>query len=141
MPSLELSEIHWPAVIAAALVAFFIAGAWYQALFRQAWVDAQGWSPEKVAELQARMNPARFFGGMIVSYLLLAFALAALASAADVENLTQGLCLAGLAWVITACVTFTHQLASGRHVNAWLVDTGCELVYLLAMGAIIGTWR
>ena len=86
MPTINLSEINWLAVIVSCLVAFFIGGIWYSALFTNAWTKAQGWSEQKVAELKAKMSPPKFFGGMIASYMVLAFALAVLASLPTVAS-------------------------------------------------------
>ena len=141
MPNIDLNEINWLAVLVSAIAAFMLGGLWYGPLFSKAWIKAQGWSDEKVAQLKANMSPPKFFGGMLVSYTVMATALALIASAADVNTLTKGLCLGSLAWVIAACVTFTHQLASGRHINAYLIDSSCEFVYLLMMGTIIGAWH
>jgi hypothetical protein len=141
MPNIDLNEINWLAVLVAGLAAFLLGGLWYGPLFSKPWIKAQGWSDEKVAELKAKMSPAKFFGGMIVSYFIMATALALIASAADVDTLVEGLCLGSLIWVITACLTMTHQLASGRHINAYFVDASFELIYLLMMGAIIGAWH
>ena len=139
--SINLNEINYLAVFVAALAALFIGGLWYGPLFSQAWIQAQGWSAEKVAHMKANLSPARFFGGMIASYLVLAFILAALASAANVESVVQGIFVAGAVWLATAAVTFTHFIASDKQLPAYLIDTSCELVYFLLMGAIIGGWR
>jgi hypothetical protein len=138
---LTLSHVNWLAVLVSAFAAFMIAGAWYQALFGQAWAKAQGWSPERIEEIKKSMNPAKFFGGMVISYLVLATILAVLITSFTDSGIVAGIVIAKAVWLATAAITFTHQLASGRHFNAWLIDVSCEFVYFIIMGAIIGAWR
>ncbi|MCI0365330.1 MAG: DUF1761 domain-containing protein [Phycisphaerales bacterium] len=141
MPTIEWNQINWLAVIAAALAAFVIAGIWYSALFATAWTKAQGWTDDQAAAIKARMVPAKFFGGMIASYLVLAFAIAVLASKFQIETLGGGVGLGLFVWLAIAAVTMTHHLASGRVIAAYLIDAACELIYVPVMGLIIGAWR
>jgi hypothetical protein len=141
MPTIDLNEINWLAVIVAALAAFLVGGIWYSALFGKVWAKAQGWTDEQVAAIKAQMSPPKFFGGMIVSYVVLALVLAVLVVKIDVTSALGGALLGGLVWLAVAAVTFTHHLASGKIINAFLIDAGCELIYLPVMGAIISIWR
>lgn len=138
---ISLSKVNWLAVLVSTFAAFMVAGTWYQALFGQTWTKAQGWCEARIEEIKKQMNPAKFFGGMIVSYLVVATIIAALVTSFSDSGIIAGVIIAKAVWLAVAAVTFTHHLASGRHINAWLIDAGCELVYLLIMGAIIGAWR
>lgn len=141
MPSINFGEINWLAVIVVALGAFMLGGMWYGVLFGTPWSKAQGWTDEQVAAIKAGMSPAKFFGGMIASYLVLATVIALLANACSVQNAAHGLVLGAMTWVIVACVTLTHHLASGKAMLAFVIDASLELIYLLGMGAVIGAWR
>ena len=81
------------------------------------------------------MSPAKFFGGMLISYGIMATALAPGLKRCWHRHAHEGtfVWLGGLAWITTACVTMTHQLASGRHLNAYLIDVSCQFVYLLPL--------
>jgi hypothetical protein len=103
-------------------------------------VRAQGWSPERLAELKAKMSPATFFPGMLISYFVLALILDLMILSQPEHTIHYGMHAGMLLWVAVAAITFTHQIASGRTIVAYLVDASCELVYLIAMGAILGAW-
>lgn len=141
MPYDHLGHFNWIAVIVAALVAFFIGGLWYQALFGKLWIKMQGFSDQQVAEMKARMKPGIFFGGMIVSYIVLAAALEIVIWRMNIQAVPGGLKVGAVAFLISASVSMTHHLASGKVIGAYLIDAGCELCYMLAMGAILGAWR
>lgn len=141
MPTIDLGEINWLAVIVSGLVAFFIGGLWYSALFGNAWTKAQGWSAERIAEIKATVSPPKFFGGMIVACQVLAFAMALIATKLETTNAMGGASLAAAIWLAVAAVLFTVHLASNKALAAFLIDAGCALVYMLIMGAIIGAWR
>jgi hypothetical protein len=137
----DLAKINIWAVLVAALIAFFIGGLWYTALFGKLWVRLHGYSEEKVKQMQAAMSPPLFFGGMFLSYLVLSFALAVLLTGFTDPNVLTGLALGLVFWIGAAAVAMTGQIASDRSNGIYLIDTGCNLVYLIFMGALLGFWR
>jgi hypothetical protein len=137
----ELSGINYWAVLVAGLAAFFVGGAWYQGIFGKLWVKLHGFSPEKVKEMQAKMSPPRFFGGMIVSFLVLAVALALLMSGLKEPSALAGAATGFLVWLIVAAVGMTSHIASDKVIGVYYIDVGCELIYLVLMGALLGAWR
>lgn len=140
--SIELHEINYLAVLVAALVAFMVGGLWYGALFGDAWAKAQGWSSDQIEKIKAQMSPAKFFSGMIISYLVLALMFAVLFEAFDVTTPLDGAIIGFLLWLgPSAAVGFTGHLASNRQLAAFLIDQGCQFVYFILMGAIIGWWQ
>lgn len=140
---LHLGHLHinWLAVVAAALAAFFIGAIWYTALFGKLWVKMQGLSEEQVKQMQAKMKPPVFFGGMLIAYFVLSFVMAIVVSRIGITEASGGIKLGLAFWGATASVGFTHHMASGKRLGAFLIDAGCELVYLLAMGLILALWR
>jgi Protein of unknown function (DUF1761) len=137
----DLAKINIWAVLVAALIAFFIGGLWYTALFGKLWIRLHGYSEEKVKQMQAAMSPPLFFGGMLLSYLVLSFALAVLLTGFTDPNVLTGLALGLVFWIGAAAVAMTGQIASDRSNGIYLIDIGCNLVYLLLMGALLGFWR
>ena len=137
----DISAINWWAAIVAGLAAFFIGGAWYQALFGKLWVKLHGFSPEKIKEMQASMSPPKFFGGMIASYIVLGIALAILLSGMKEQSALVGAGTGFLVWIAVAAVGMTGHIASDKVFGLYLIDTGCELIYLVLMGALLGVWR
>jgi Protein of unknown function (DUF1761) len=83
-----------------------------------------------------------FFGGMIASYLLLALVLALLISGMSEKTALDGAALDVLVWLDpAAAIGMTGFLASDKPLGIYLIDVGCELVYLVVMGLILGAWR
>ncbi len=141
MPQINWNEINWLAVAIADLAAFFVGGLWYSGLFGKPWMKAQGWSESKVAELKAAMSPPKFFGGMIVSYFILAMAIAILSRWLNIHSAVHGAWLGGVMAIGVGAILFTNHLPSGKGVVGYIVDASCSFVYLIVMGAIIGAWK
>jgi hypothetical protein len=137
----DFARINWLAVLVAALVAFFVGAIWYTALFGKLWIKLHGFSEEKVKEMQANMSPPRFFGGMLLSYLVLALALATLLTGFATPNITTGILLGLVFWLGSSAIAATGHIASDKVHGVYLIDAGCHLVYLVLMGALLGAWQ
>ncbi len=138
----KLPEINILAVIVAGLLAFFVGGLWYQALFGKLWIKLHGYTDLQLKEMKARRPPPVFFGGMIVSYLVLALVLAILIGLVPGMSALYGAALGVLVWLgPAAAIGMTGWLASDKPIGVFLIDAGCELVYLVLMGLILGAWR
>ena len=138
----KLAEVNYLAVLVAGFVAFLVGGAWYTALFGKLWVKLHGYSEEKVKQMRANMKPARFFGGMVVSYLVLAVVMAILLTGFSQPTALTGVALGALLWLGPAStIGMTAHLASDKPIGIYLIDVGCQLVYLLLMGVLLGAWR
>ena len=137
----DFAQINWLAVIVAAVATFLLGGAWYSALFQKVWIKSQNLTDEQLARMKADMNPAKFFGGMVISYLVLAVVMAILVASFDVRSVKSGALLGLLIWVAVAAVHMTGHLASNKSIAAFLIDTLFQFVYLIGMGAILAAWR
>jgi hypothetical protein len=135
------SEVNYWTVLVAGLAAFMVGGVWYTGLLGKLWVKLHGYSPEKVKEMQAKMSPPKFFGGMILSYLVLAVVLAILMTGMKEQGALAGAALGFLVWLAVAAVGMTAHIASDKVIGLYCIDIGCELVYLIIMGALLGAWR
>ena len=82
--TLRLCEVNYLAVLVAGLAAFFLGGLWYTAIFGKLWIKLQGYTDEQIKEMKAKMSPPKFFGGMILSYLVVAFVVAVLVTSFDI---------------------------------------------------------
>ena len=139
---LQLAEINYLAVLVAGLVAFLVGGVWYTALFGKLWVRLQGYSEAKIKEMQAAMSPPRFFGGMLLSYLVLALVMALLLANFTQPGMLTGAVLGFLLWLgPAAAIAMTGYIASDKPFTLYLIDVGCQLVYLVLMGALLGAWH
>lgn len=130
-------QIHYPAVLAAALLGFVIGGVWYSPLlFARAWMLAAG-----VSEEQARAaSRGRVFGLAALAQLVIAFNLAAFIGpkASLGFGVFAGLA-AGLGWVAMSLGVI--YLFEQRSLKLWLINSGYQVVTYTLMGAVIGVWR
>ena len=135
-------DINWAAVAVAAVATFFLGALWYTALFGKLWQRLHGFTPEKVKELQSKRPPAVFFTGMLVSYFAVAVVVAALVVAFGVTSAGAGAGIGLLLWIgPAAAIQITSWLASDKPFLAYGIDLGFQLVFLVAMGALLGGWR
>lgn len=139
---LKLAEINYPAVLVAGLIAFLVGAVWYTALFGKLWIKLHGYSEAKVKDMQAAMSPPHFFGGMILSYLVLSFVMALLLANFTGPSALTGAVLGFLLWLgPAAAIAMTGHIASDKPFALYLLDVSCQLVYLILMGAVLGAWR
>lgn len=130
-------HIHYPAVIAAAALAFAIGGLWYSPLlFARAWMRAAGLDEARLREA----NMAKIFGLSFVCNVIAALNLAAFlgAKATPAFGAFAGLAT-GLGWVSMALAVI--YLFERRSLTLWLVNSGYQVVSFTAMGALLGTWK
>ena len=142
MPTIDWSEINWLAVLVAGFATFMLGGAWYTALFGKAWQSAHGFSEETIKTAQAQMSPAKFFGGMLVCYLVLALGMAIVMQWCRIYTLAGGASLGlivGLA--IVTPVVLTNHMPSMVKRAGFFIDASYSLIYCTLIGAILGAWQ
>jgi hypothetical protein len=137
----KLTEINHLAVLTAGLGAFFLGALWYMPLFGKLWVRLHGWSDETVKAMQAKMKPPVFFGGMIASYLVAAYAVAFLVVVLNPNTFQDGAVLGAALWVVVAACVMTAQIASQKHLGLFAIDAGFYLVFLVAQSVLLVWWR
>src|SRR6266699_1681872 len=120
------ANVNIPAVLVAALLTFVLGAFWYSPiLFARQWMQAQGYTPEKIAEMKKR--------GVTRAYVV-----ALLASYTNSTTVVQGLWLGLLAWLgFAATIGLTANMFSEKPIAAWVIDAGYQLAYLLIMGALL----
>lgn len=142
MPTLDFLQINWLAVIVAGFATFMLGGAWYTALFGKAWQAAHGFTADDVRKAQAQMSPPKFFGGMLVCYLVLALGMAIVQQWAGVGSLPAGATLGfTIGLVIVTPIVFTNHLPSMVKMPGFVIDASYSLIYCTMIGAILGAWR
>ncbi|MBI5276604.1 MAG: DUF1761 domain-containing protein [Burkholderiales bacterium] len=130
-------QIHYPAVLVAALINFAIGGLWYSPLlFAKVWAREAGMT-------EAQLNQGgmgRIFGLAFVANLVAAANLAAFVGPkATLGFGTFAGFAAGLGWVAMALgVTYLFER---RSLKLWLVNSGYQVVAFTAMGALLGAWH
>jgi hypothetical protein len=132
---------HSLPVLVAALAAFLIGVLWYSPLlFAKAWVRANGYTPEKLAAMQA--NAARAYAGSFVAFVVMASVLGLLIRHIGADSAGDGAAWGFHTWLGFALpIGFTANLYSDKPSVAFLIDAGYQLVYMTVMGAILGGWQ
>ncbi|MCW3837735.1 DUF1761 domain-containing protein [Sphingomonas canadensis] len=129
------TEIHWLAVIAAALAGFVIGGLWYGPLFGRKWAEARGLDAEK---LKQGANMALIFGTTFVLNLFMAFILDHTLASYGVPSTELSLMIAGgvaVGFIIPAMAV--NYLFSRLTITLFAIDAGYWLVNYLVMGGLI----
>ena len=132
----------WP-VLAAAVATMVVGFLWYSPmLFARPWMIAMGYDPDdkkKIEEMQKSAGP--LYGAAFLSTLITAFVLLMFRDAAGVTGWLGGLQLGFWCWAgFVAPVKFTDAIFGKRGRALLMIDSGYQLVCLLAMGAIVGGW-
>jgi len=129
-----MADINHLAVLAAALSAFALGGAWYSpALFGKTWLQETG------VDEQAG-HPGKIFGGSFVFALLAAYVFAMLLGPAPAFGSAVGKGLAvGIGLVASSFGV--NYLFSQKSPRLWLIDGGYHAVQFLLYGVILGLWH
>lgn len=132
---------HWPSILAAAVAAWLIGALWYSPLlFAKAWVRAHGYTAERLAAMRAAAG--RAYALSFIAFLVMASVLHILLSHLGAESLHRGAAWGFHVWLGFALpIGFTANLYSDKPLATFLIDAGYQLVYLTAMGAILGVWH
>lgn len=130
------------AVLVAAVLTFVLGAFWYSpVLFARQWMQAQGYTPEKLAEMK-RKGLARAYVGSALCYLVMAYVVALFAAYTNSTTLPQGLWLGLLAWLgFAAPIGLTANLFSEKPIAAWVIDAGYQFAYLVIMSVLLSVWR
>jgi hypothetical protein len=130
------------AVLIAAVLTFVLGAFWYSpVLFARQWMQAQGYTPEKLEEMKKR-GLTRAYVGSALCDLVMAYVVALFAAYTNSTTLAQGLWLGFLAWLgFAAPIGLTANLFSEKPIAAWVIDAGYQLAFLVIMGVLLSLWR
>ena len=134
---MESIQLHYPAVIAAALLSFVLGALWYSPImFGKAWMREAGISEEK--SRQAKLGVV--FSVAALASLVMAFNLAAfIGPKASLQfGLFAGFAT-GFGWVAMALAVI--YLFEQRSFKLWAINSGYQIVALTVMGGLLGVWR
>jgi hypothetical protein len=136
------TNVNILAVLVAAVATFALGAVWYSpVLFAKQWIQAHGYTAEKLAEMKRR-GVARAYAVSVFCYVVMAYVLALFASYTQATTLVQGLWLGFLTWLgFAATLGLTANMFSDNPIAVWVIDAGYQLAYLLLMGIIVAVWR
>lgn len=134
---MNLSEINWLAVVAAALSSFVIGGIWYSPLlFCNVWMRVAGLSQEEVQ----KGNKGKIFGVTAILSFIMALNLAMFLNDPK-TTLAWGATAGFLAGIWTFCAIAMLGLFELRSWTYIFINGLYSTVALTVMGLIIGAWR
>ena len=136
-----LPSIHWLPVVVSAVAVFVIGALWYSPLLLgKAWVKAHGYTPEKIEAMRASMG--RSYAVSFACYLVMAAAMSVLIGRMDIMSVEGGVKLGAIIGTgFAATIGLTANMFSEKPLATYLIDAGYQIVYLIAMGAILAAWR
>jgi hypothetical protein len=137
----HFENVNWLAVLVVAVINFFVGAIWYTALFGKLWIKLNGYTEEQVKEMQAKMSPVRFFGGMVLSQMALALAVAAVLTGFTEPNIQVGILVGVAFWLVSAAISMTNHLASDKPGALYVLNVACHLIYLVVAGVLLGVWH
>src|SRR2546422_10386815 len=132
------ANVNILAVIVAAVATLILGAVWYSpVLFAKAWIQAHGYTPEKLEEMKKR-GVTRAYAVSGLCYLVMAYVLALLASYTQATSFAQGLWLGFILWLgFAATIGLTAHMFSDNPIAGWGIDAGYPLAYLLLMGGVV----
>lgn len=134
MPSVD---IHWLAVIVAAIVNMVVGAVWYsKPLFAKEWSKLTGRKMEDMG------GGGMGYGVAAVGALIQAWILAHFVVYAGSTTFWKGLVTGFWLWLgFVAVVAAVHLVFEGRSWALWKINTGYFLVVLLINGGLLAAWR
>src|SRR2546429_2890520 len=133
MPTANVNVL---AVIVAAVATFILGAVWYSpVLFAKQWVQAHGYTPEQLEAMKKR-GVARAYAVSALCYLVMAYALALLASYTQATSFVQGVSLGFLLWLgLAATSGLTAHMFSDNPPAVWVIHPRYPPPHLLPIGA------
>ena len=138
-------QVNYLAVLIAGVVGMGIGFVWYSyLLFAKPWMKEMGYTKESMAKEQKKMGP--WYAVSFVALLVTAFMLTHVMTLSEhfygYTPLTTGLTTAFFMWVgFIAPVQLTDVIFGSKKLKLFFINTGYQLVTLLAMGVVFAIMR
>src|SRR5256885_7112476 len=125
------ANVNIVAILVAALLTFVLGAFWYSpVLFARQWMQAQGYTAEKVEEMKKKKGMTRAYVVSALCYVVTAYVVALLAGYTNSTTLAQGLWLGFLSWLGFAATSGPPPNPfSAKPIAAWVIDPGYPLPY------------
>ncbi len=138
---MEQPKIHYPAVIVAGLIQFFVGWLWYGMIFMNQWIEATGISPD-AGQSMSGGQMAVMYVGSLVSFLVTYYIMAHFVSYTKSITAKQGMQTGFWLWLgFVATVLSVNVIYTMKPISLLLIDGGYWLVSMLAGGALLAVWR
>lgn len=135
---MDFSMINWVAVVIAAVASMVIGFVWYGPLFGKPWIKLMGMSKSDIKRAKSAGMSLQY-GVSLIGSLAMAFVLSYFLLFMGTNSLVTAAMVGFWAWLgFVAPIQMTEVLFGGKSLPLFLINTGYQLVNLVAMGAIIG---
>ena len=133
-----MNRAHPAAVIVAGIVFWVIQAGWYTA-FKDAYIAALQWSPERVAAAQ-NGSPVPYITSLLAN-MLIAYVIALVTLRSGAPSAMRGVIVAIVLWagVLMTMLTSMYSFEQ-RPFPLLCINGGAALLGMLASGAIVGAW-
>ncbi|MFL5488117.1 MAG: DUF1761 domain-containing protein [Gemmatimonadaceae bacterium] len=143
---MEIPEVNYLAVLAAAVVIFVLGGLWYSPiLFAKRWIALQGRTEEQMKAEAAAANMPLLYLGAFVTAFITAWVMAHLLGHIAVHSpmsAGHGAMFGALCWLgFAATTSYATAAFSGKSKQLWLIDTAYNLVSFVLAGIILAVWH
>lgn len=130
-------QIPFLALIVGAVVSFILGMLWYSPfLFGITWAKAYGFTEEKMREMHAGVTAAHIFS--FLTYLITGYVIWVLFSMMNIGTIHTALFVGALLWLgFPAAQGFMSTQYQGKSFNVFLIEAGYQLLYILALCAVI----
>jgi hypothetical protein len=137
-------SVNMMAVLVSTIAAMAIGAVWYSPLlFINRWMKEIGLDPnDKVAMEKGKKDMVKSMVGQLIASFITAFVLGQMLSYTGVTTAGVGAIFAAWIWVgFYATAGAAHVFFERKSWTWFAINTGCSLVTMLVMGAILGVWR
>ncbi len=137
---MEQPKIHYPAVLVAALIQFFVGWGWYTA-FSAAWMNATGVTMEMAQQMTGGQTALMYIGSL-VAFLVVYYIMAHFVAYTKSTTAKQGAQTGFWLWLgFVATTLFISVNYSMKPISLWLIDSGYWLISMVIGGVLLAVWR
>ena len=131
---MNLFDVNWVAVIAAAACGFIVGGIWYGPVMGKKWMGAVGLTEEQIKN----GNMAAIYGGAFVFSLLASWTLAHtfLSYGASLSFQAKVMTAFGVALGFIVPAIGTNYLFSQKSKTLFFIDVSYWMLFYITMGAV-----
>jgi hypothetical protein len=131
---MDLFNVSWVAVIAAAVCGFIVGGIWYGPIMGKKWMGAVGLSDEQIRS----GNMGAIYGGAFAFSLMASWVLAHTFASYGIDFSIQSkiMTAAGVALGFIIPAIGTNYLFSQKSKVLFFIDAGYWLLFYIAMGLV-----
>lgn len=131
---MNLFDVNWLAVIAAALCGFVVGGIWYGPVMGKRWMGAVGLSEEQIKQGSMPL----IYGGAFAFSLLASWTLAHTFATytQDLSFTVKVLTASGVALGFIIPAIGTNYLFSQKRKALFFIDAGYWMLFYIAMGVV-----